>query len=208
MSLQITNLCKRFGETQALDGITFGVEPGQVFGFLGANGAGKTTTMRIVLDILRADSGTVTWQGRPSTDLPRRTFGYLPEEPGLCPRMQGPAQHVLLAGPPGAPRKPARANARGGEGLQGKVGERVGVGACLANVVAWPRAAVRLLEAEPAFAEIHLSRDPRVDHPLQRAIDGRPADAMVVAANQIDEVVGAEMPFLAQEHVDDLFPLA
>ena len=55
MSLQITDLRKRFGETQALDGVTFGVEPGQVFGFLGANGAGKTTTMRIVLDILRAD---------------------------------------------------------------------------------------------------------------------------------------------------------
>src|SRR5674476_506983 len=113
MSLQITDLSKRFGETQALDGITFGVQPGQVFGFLGANGAGKTTTMRIVLDILRADSGTVTWQGRPSTDLPRRTFGYLPEERGLYPRMQVLEQLVFFAGLYGVPRKTAAAEVRG-----------------------------------------------------------------------------------------------
>src|SRR5450759_3250145 len=113
MSLQITDLSKRFGETQALDGITFGVQPGQVFGFLGANGAGKTTAMRIVLDILRADSGTVTWQGRPSTDLPRRTFGYLPEERGLYPRMQVLEQLVFFAGLYGVPRKTAAAEVRG-----------------------------------------------------------------------------------------------
>ena len=111
MSLQITDLRKRFGETQALDGITFGVQPGQVFGFLGANGAGKTTTMRIVLDILRADSGTVTWQGRPSTDLPRRTFGYLPEERGLYPRMPVLDQLVYFASLYGVSRVRARADA-------------------------------------------------------------------------------------------------
>jgi ABC-2 type transport system ATP-binding protein len=113
VSLQITDLRKRFGETQALDGITFGVEPGTVFGFLGANGAGKTTAMRIVLDILRADSGTVTWQGAPSTDLPRRTFGYLPEERGLYPRMQVLEQLVFFAGLYGVPRKTAAAEVRG-----------------------------------------------------------------------------------------------
>jgi len=113
MSLQITDLRKRFGETQALDGITFGVESGTVFGFLGANGAGKTTAMRIVLDILHADSGTVTWQGRPSTDLPRRTFGYLPEERGLYPRMQVLEQLVFFAGLYGVPRKMAAAEVRG-----------------------------------------------------------------------------------------------
>ena len=112
MSLQITDLRKRFGETQALDGISFAVEPGQVFGFLGANGAGKTTTMRIVLDILHADSGTVTWQGRPSTDLPRRTFGYLPEERGLYPRMQVLEQLVFFAALYGVPRKTAAADVR------------------------------------------------------------------------------------------------
>jgi ABC-2 type transport system ATP-binding protein len=112
MSLVITDLAKTFGTVRALDGISFAVEPGQVFGFLGANGAGKTTAMRIVLDILRADSGTVTWKGRPSTDLPRRTFGYLPEERGLYPRMKVIDQLVFFAGLYGVPRKTAENEVR------------------------------------------------------------------------------------------------
>ena len=87
MSLVIDSITKRFGAVTALDRATFTVEPGRIFGLLGANGAGKTTCMRIVLDILRADSGTVTWQGRSNLELPRRTWGYLPEERGLYTRM-------------------------------------------------------------------------------------------------------------------------
>jgi ABC-2 type transport system ATP-binding protein len=64
MSLIIDSVSKRFGEVQALDDVSLEIKPGEVFGFLGANGAGKTTAMRIVLDILRPDSGTVTWNGR------------------------------------------------------------------------------------------------------------------------------------------------
>jgi ABC-2 type transport system ATP-binding protein len=63
----------------ALDRLAFSVPEGRIFGFLGANGAGKTTTMRICLGILRADEGEVRWDGVASTDLPRRTFGYLPK---------------------------------------------------------------------------------------------------------------------------------
>ena len=88
MSLVVENISKRFGEVVALDGVSFSVEPGRIFGLLGANGAGKTTSMRIVLDILRADTGTITWQGRANTELPRRTWGYLPEERGLYLRMR------------------------------------------------------------------------------------------------------------------------
>jgi ABC-2 type transport system ATP-binding protein len=109
MSLEITNLHKRFGDTVALDGVTFRVEPGQVFGFLGANGAGKTTTMRIALDIIRADEGRVSWGGRDSTELPRRTWGYLPEERGLYPRMKVEEQLVFFAALYGVPSKAARA---------------------------------------------------------------------------------------------------
>jgi ABC-2 type transport system ATP-binding protein len=87
VSLVIDSISKRFGPIQALDGVSFTVEPGRIFGLLGANGAGKTTCMRIVLDILRADAGSVTWQGRPNIDVPRRTWGYLPEERGLYTRM-------------------------------------------------------------------------------------------------------------------------
>ena len=88
MSLVIDSISKSFGPVHALDGVSFTVEPGRIFGLLGANGAGKTTCMRIVLDILRADAGSVTWQGTANTDLPRRTWGYLPEERGLYLRMK------------------------------------------------------------------------------------------------------------------------
>jgi ABC-2 type transport system ATP-binding protein len=88
MSLVVDSISKRFGEIVALDGASFTAEPGRIFGLLGANGAGKTTSMRIVLDILRADSGTVTWQGRSNTEVPRRTWGYLPEERGLYLEMR------------------------------------------------------------------------------------------------------------------------
>jgi ABC-2 type transport system ATP-binding protein len=88
MSLMVDSITKRFGPVLALDGVSFSVEPGRIFGLLGANGAGKTTCMRIVLDILRADAGSVTWDGRSNTDVPRRTWGYLPEERGLYLRMK------------------------------------------------------------------------------------------------------------------------
>jgi ABC-2 type transport system ATP-binding protein len=88
VSLVVDSITKRFGPVVALDGVSFTVQPGRIFGLLGANGAGKTTSMRIVLDILHADSGSVTWQGQPNDRLPRRTWGYLPEERGLYLRMK------------------------------------------------------------------------------------------------------------------------
>ena len=70
MSLVVDSISKRFGDVVALDDASFTVDPGRIFGLLGANGAGKTTSMRIVLDILRPDSGTVTWQGIRNTQPP------------------------------------------------------------------------------------------------------------------------------------------
>jgi len=87
VSLEIDHVTKRYGATLALDDLTFEVPRGEVFGFLGANGAGKTTTMRICLGIVGADAGEIRWAGAPVGDLPRRTWGYLPEERGLYPRM-------------------------------------------------------------------------------------------------------------------------
>jgi len=59
--LELIGVSKRYGETVALDDLSFSVEPGQVCGFVGPNGAGKTTAMRIVLGVLVADSGGVSW---------------------------------------------------------------------------------------------------------------------------------------------------
>jgi len=112
MSLVIDRVTKRFGSVVALDDLAFEVPRGQVFGFLGANGAGKTTTMRIALGALRADAGRITWGGTATDALPRRTFGYLPEERGLYPRMTVLQQLTYFAGLYGLPRDLAVREAR------------------------------------------------------------------------------------------------
>ena len=111
MSLLIDDLHKTFGRVLALDGLTFEVPTGQIFGFLGANGAGKTTTMRIVLGVLGANSGRVVWGGMDARELPRATWGYLPEERGLYPRMVVIDQLVFFASLHGVPRDVARRDA-------------------------------------------------------------------------------------------------
>jgi ABC-2 type transport system ATP-binding protein len=86
-SLELIGLSRRFGSVIALDGLTFSVPPGQVFGFLGPNGAGKTTTMRAIFGVVALDAGEVRWRGEPVTEEARRRFGYMPEERGLYPGM-------------------------------------------------------------------------------------------------------------------------
>lgn len=89
---EVKELRKRFGDKVALDGVSLVVEPGHMFGFVGANGAGKTTTMRIAMGVLEPDSGEVSWNGRPLTSRDRSRFGYMPEERGLYPKMKIAAQ--------------------------------------------------------------------------------------------------------------------
>ena len=69
------------------------------------------------------------------------------------------------------------------------------------------RMAVGRLEPRAAFAEIDLAGDAGVDHPLQRAVDGGAADARVLAADEIEQIVGAEVTFLAQEDLEDAVAL-
>ena len=111
MTLQIDGLHKTFGAVVALDGLTFDVPAGEIFGFLGANGAGKTTTMRIALGVLGADRGEIRWRGTDSRTLPRATWGYLPEERGLYPRMVVLDQLVFFASLHGMARDVARRQA-------------------------------------------------------------------------------------------------
>jgi hypothetical protein len=65
-----------------------------------------------------------------------------------------------------------------------------------------------MLETETTLAEIHFSSNASVHHPLQRAVDGGAADSVVFVADEIDEIVGAEMSLLPEEHVHDLLALA
>jgi ABC-2 type transport system ATP-binding protein len=103
MSLVVRGLVKRFGRVVALDGLDIEAPRGHVMGFLGSNGAGKTTTMRIALGVLRPDAGTISWNGTDHRSLPRRTWGYLPEERGLYPKMTVRDQLVFFAGLQGVP---------------------------------------------------------------------------------------------------------
>ena len=94
--LEFVGASKRFGSLVALDACTFAARPGRLTGFLGPNGAGKTTAMRTVFGLVELDAGTVRWRGAPIGQDERATFGYMPEERGLYPRMRVRDQLVYL----------------------------------------------------------------------------------------------------------------
>ena len=112
MPLVVDGLRKRFGRIQALDGLNLEIPGGHIFGLLGANGAGKTTTMRIALGVLRADEGTISWNGTDHRALPRATWGYLPEERGLYPKMTVGEQLIFFARLHGLSKNTAEHEAR------------------------------------------------------------------------------------------------
>ena len=86
-ALILDRVTKRFGDFTAVDALSFDVPEGSIFGFLGPNGAGKTTSLRMVLDLLRPDSGEIEIAGRKPGRAALAGIGYLPEERGLYKRM-------------------------------------------------------------------------------------------------------------------------
>lgn len=91
-AVEIHGLCKSFGRTRALDGLDLTVARGEIAGFLGPNGAGKSTTIRVLLGLLRADSGTVRLlDGDPWRDAVRlhRRIAYVPGDVVLWPNLTG-----------------------------------------------------------------------------------------------------------------------
>ncbi|MBP2335461.1 ABC-2 type transport system ATP-binding protein [Saccharothrix coeruleofusca] len=108
--LKVSSISRSFGAHRVLDGVSFEVRPGRMTGFLGANGSGKTTTMRIVLGVLAAHGGEVTWDGAPITGAVRQRFGYMPEERGLYPKMKVGEQIAWLGQLHGLDRATARRN--------------------------------------------------------------------------------------------------
>jgi ABC-2 type transport system ATP-binding protein len=126
--LEVIDLSRRYGDTVALDRLSFTVEPGQLFGFVGPNGAGKTTTMRIILGVLEPDGGEVRWRGRPVDLATRARFGYMPEERGLYPKMRVRDQLAYFASLHGVPRAAAREAAEAWLerlGIADRAGDRV-----------------------------------------------------------------------------------
>ena len=85
-ALEVNNITKIYGHKTVVDDVTFQVDQGEIFGLLGPNGSGKTTIIRIALDIIRPDSGSVALLGGMSTRDALARVGYLPEERGLYQR--------------------------------------------------------------------------------------------------------------------------
>ena len=85
MGLKVENVSKHFGSKLAVDNISFEINEPGVFGLLGTNGAGKSTTIRMILGIIKKDSGNITWNGKP-VERKNINFGYLPEERGIYPK--------------------------------------------------------------------------------------------------------------------------
>jgi ABC-2 type transport system ATP-binding protein len=86
-AIQISGVTKTFGETKAVDDLTLAVPDGAVYAFIGPNGSGKTTTMRMIVNIIYPDSGSIRVFGESLTGGRSPHIGYLPEERGLYRRM-------------------------------------------------------------------------------------------------------------------------
>ncbi len=97
MALEIEHVSKRFGKYTAVDDLSLSIPEKTIFGFLGANGAGKTTTFRIILGLMDASSGNVSWNGKPVDYSTSDNIGYLPEERGLYPKQKVKEQLIFLA---------------------------------------------------------------------------------------------------------------
>ncbi|PSQ95524.1 MAG: ABC transporter [Bacteroidetes bacterium SW_11_64_17] len=94
--LEVSSVTKRYGDTVAVDDVSFSAEPGRILGLLGPNGAGKTTTIRMITYIAVPDVGSVHYDGRTVGAWSQQRMGYLPEKSGLYDRLQVKEQLVYL----------------------------------------------------------------------------------------------------------------
>ena len=96
--ISVHELRKRFGDFEALKGVSFAVSPGEIVGLIGANGAGKSTSMRIILGLEAASSGQVSVLGqRPGSLQARRLLGYVPQFVGLAPSLSASENLIFNA---------------------------------------------------------------------------------------------------------------
>jgi ABC-2 type transport system ATP-binding protein len=113
--IEVTDLTKRFGNINAVDGITFNVDRGELFGFLGPNGAGKTTTINILTGLARPDSGSLKISGLDCTENPKAAqhlIGIVPDESNLYPELSGFYNLCFCAALYGMPKTEHQVRAR------------------------------------------------------------------------------------------------
>lgn len=111
MRLDVNNLHKSFDGTEVLHGISFSIESGKALGLLGRNGAGKTTTIRILMDVFKANEGSMLIDGKPFVQK-EYSIGYLPEERGLYPKKKVSEQLIYLGMLRGMNHKDAKESMR------------------------------------------------------------------------------------------------
>ena len=110
--LTVDRIVKHYGDKTAVNGLSFEVSEGEIYGLLGANGAGKTTTMRMILGLIMPDEGEVRYFGKPYGKEQLSMLGYLPEERGLYPKIRVSDQLIYLAQLRGMSRRDADASLR------------------------------------------------------------------------------------------------
>ncbi len=111
--IQVENLFKHYARVKAVDGVSFDVDAGEIFGLLGPNGAGKTTIIRTLMDIIKPDRGTIRIKGQPVSEASKARIGYLPEERGLYQNYRLLECLTYLGALKGMPRSDARQRAMG-----------------------------------------------------------------------------------------------
>jgi ABC-2 type transport system ATP-binding protein len=103
-AVEVSHIVKSFAGKQAVDDLSFAVSPGEIFGLIGPNGAGKTTTIRIMMDIIKPDSGAVAVLGEKLGAAAKNHLGYLPEDRGLYKKQKVIDSIIYLASLKGMPR--------------------------------------------------------------------------------------------------------
>ena len=106
-AVEVNHVAKSFADKVAVDDLSFTVAQGEMFGLIGPNGAGKTTTIRMMMDILKPDSGKVTILGEKLNEATKNRLGYLPEERGLYRKLKVLDSIVYLASLKGMDRRSA-----------------------------------------------------------------------------------------------------
>jgi ABC-2 type transport system ATP-binding protein len=107
LAVEVSHVVKAFADKVAVDDLSFEVAPGEMFGLIGPNGAGKTTTIRMMMDIIKPDSGGVTIFGEKLGEATKNRLGYLPEERGLYKKLSVIDSIVYLASLKGMDRHSA-----------------------------------------------------------------------------------------------------
>jgi ABC-2 type transport system ATP-binding protein len=110
--ISVQKVSKNFRSVVAVNGASFEIGGGEIFGLLGPNGAGKTTLIRLILDLIRPDAGSIRIQGQPVSEDHKNRIGYLPEERGLYFRQKVMAVLEYLGTLKGASIERVRGNAR------------------------------------------------------------------------------------------------